>query len=139
MNFVFSRGHFARYTAVPVILLGTWDRDVEPETALRAPRLYRSGPDDRDFNRVVFSQWMAAGLGEACLAVFCAAVAANASLAAGRADGATTGLWEAGATAFTVIVIIANTKLALNQYRFTAVDAVAYFLSVFSWFGVGAL
>jgi hypothetical protein len=34
-----------------------------------------------------------------------------------------------------VIVVIANTKLALNAYRFTALDALVYALSVGSWRG----
>ena len=66
-----------------------------------------------------------------------------------------------GATAFTVIVplsgvskppcsvpfeavvvskvVVANTKLALNQYRFTWVDAVFYVLSVGLWFAIATV
>lgn len=61
--------------------------------------------------------------------------ALDATLSAGNADGGDAGLWEVGATAFTVIVVIANTKLALNAYRFTALDALVYALSVGSWRG----
>ncbi|KAK7248577.1 phospholipid-translocating ATPase [Aureococcus anophagefferens] len=101
---------------------------------------------------------------EAFLAIYVPALALNASLRSGNADGGEWGLWEMGATAFRglaapsgarrgrgarrgararaqVIVVVANTKLMLNQYRyrFTRLDALWYFLSIGLWFAVATV
>ncbi|KAH8043701.1 phospholipid-translocating ATPase [Aureococcus anophagefferens] len=147
------------YTAWPVILLGTFDQDVSAETALANPALYRAGPRDEFFTRPIFASWVFQAICEAFLAIYVPALALNASLQSGNADGGEWGLWEMGATAFTargargwrarcatrrargaqVIVVVANTKLMLNQYRFTRLDALWYFLSIGLWFAVATV
>lgn len=47
------------FTGLPIIVLGIYDMDVHPETALRYPWLYRNGVDDELFSKQFFWGWIA--------------------------------------------------------------------------------
>ncbi|KAJ1455002.1 hypothetical protein M885DRAFT_464687 [Pelagophyceae sp. CCMP2097] len=126
------------YTAFPIILVGIFDQDVDEATALSAPELYQDAVRDAHFDRFIFGAWIVEGFAEAFLAVLIPALMVDASLSAGDADGSAS-VYELGAVAWTIIVVIANTKLMLNQYRFTKLDVVVYAFSIGAWFAVGTV
>ncbi|KAH8046090.1 phospholipid-translocating ATPase [Aureococcus anophagefferens] len=127
------------YTAWPVILLGTFDQDVSAETALANPALYRAGPRDEFFTRPIFASWVFQAICEAFLAIYVPALALNASLRSGNADGGEWGLWEMGATAFTARGGAPARGATRPRYRFTRLDALWYFLSIGLWFAVATV
>ena len=47
------------YTSLPIVLLGIYDMDVLPATALRYPWLYRNGVDDELLTKSFFWGWIA--------------------------------------------------------------------------------
>ncbi|KAH8092427.1 phospholipid-translocating ATPase [Aureococcus anophagefferens] len=124
------------YTAWPVILLGTFDQDVSAETALANPALYRAGPRDEFFTRPIFASWVFQAICEAFLAIYVPALALNASLRSGNADG---GEWGSGRWARRRSRGGAARGATRPRYRFTRLDALWYFLSIGLWFAVATV
>ena len=50
-----------------------------------------------------------------------------------------TSLWEYGAVTFTIIVLVASLKIALNQYKWNVAHIVVLFASIVSWFVIGSV
>ncbi|CAM9436828.1 unnamed protein product, partial [Ectocarpus fasciculatus] len=46
------------FTALPILLYGTYDRDISAETCLRYPQLYAYGITDRCMRPMIFWSWM---------------------------------------------------------------------------------
>ena len=50
------------FTALPVIVIGVFDKNISSENLVRVPQLYQSGPRCEFFNHRVFASWVANSL-----------------------------------------------------------------------------
>ena len=124
------------YTCFPVMLLGVFDKDVEEKIILKYPQLYNNGIRDAFFNSGVFFNWILAGTFESVIISVVPLYALNNTSKPGAhgGDGLCPSLWMLGATSFTLVVLVTNFKLLLNQYTFPWFSIVVWLLSVGSWF-----
>ena len=131
-----NQGFNIFFTAMPIILLGVYDRDVEAVTAEKYPRLYTPGMHDAYFNAPVFWSWVVQAFYEGLLFILIPLYAMPHCL---EELGMMTSLWEYGAVTFTIIVLVASLKIALNQYKWNVAHIVVLFASIVSWFVIGSV
>ncbi|GMI14936.1 hypothetical protein TrLO_g10401 [Triparma laevis f. longispina] len=124
------------YTCFPIMLLGVFDQDVEEKIILMYPQLYNNGIRDAFFNSKVFFNWILAGTIESMvISIFPLYALDNTSKPQVQGgDGLMPSLWMYGATSFTLVVLVTNFKLLMNQYTFPWFSIVVWLLSVGSWF-----
>ena len=122
------------YTCFPIMLLGVFDQDVEEKMLLKYPQLYNNGIRDAFFNSKVFFSWILAGTIESLvISIFPLYALQNTGEPNDRQD-LLPSLWHYGATSFTLVVLVTNVKLLLNQYTFPWFCTLCWILSVGSWF-----
>ncbi|CAN0299809.1 unnamed protein product, partial [Ectocarpus sp. 4 AP-2014] len=96
------------FTAWPVLFLGCFDRDVSLHDTDNFPQLYTLGINDVYFNAKTFWSWMSQAICEAALITFVPLFL----LKGGPADyGSEVSLFDFGGTTFTLVVLLANTKV----------------------------
>eukprot|EP00753_Platysulcus_tardus_P014723 PLAT4437.4.p1 GENE.PLAT4437.4~~PLAT4437.4.p1 ORF type:complete len:1297 (-),score=734.56 PLAT4437.4:142-3969(-) len=100
------------YTSMPILLLGTLDQDVRAPMLLKYPSLFGQGIRDYHFNPKVFWGWLAEGFFQSVVIT----VIPVWSMSHVGTDGHQPGIWALGATSLTLVVIIANVKVALETY-----------------------
>ncbi|EQC29081.1 hypothetical protein SDRG_13241 [Saprolegnia diclina VS20] len=120
------------FTACPIILLAIFDMDVHDDMALRFPKLYMLGPENSCLNPMVFSLWIASALAES--------VGVTLLLVHGLQDAGVFAdsppMWYLGNIVFTIVVVLANAKLALFQHAWHPVHYIVYIGSVGLWVAV---
>jgi magnesium-transporting ATPase (P-type) len=120
------------FTAVPIIVLGVLDQDVPRGMAELQPEVYALGLRNRHFNDRIFWGWMVSTVWEAAI-IFGTSYVACQDLGT---KGVDVGMWELGALVFTQVVVCANLRLALHQYRWFWFQALFLVLSILAWAGV---
>ncbi|KDO29142.1 hypothetical protein SPRG_05385 [Saprolegnia parasitica CBS 223.65] len=120
------------FTACPVVLLAIFDMDIHDDMALRFPKLYMLGPENGCLNPTVFSLWIASALAES--------VGVTLLLVHGLQDAGVYAesppMWYLGNIVFTIVVVLANAKLALFQHAWHPVHYIVYLGSVGLWIAV---
>ncbi|CAN0038698.1 unnamed protein product [Pylaiella littoralis] len=121
------------YTGLPIVLLGIYDTDVLPATALRYPWLYRNGVDDELLTKKFFWGWIAQGVLESCWVTIPLMF-----LHSGGPEfsGETPSVLGFGHTAFQAMTIVVNMKIIFVQRRWHWVEAALLTVSTGLMFGV---
>ncbi|CAM9108152.1 unnamed protein product [Ectocarpus sp. 8 AP-2014] len=121
------------FTALPILLYGTYDRDISAETCLRYPQLYAYGITDRCMRPMIFWSWMLqarAVLESAFLTI------APVLLLSGdtREMGVVTSTYDYGTLTFSLVVIQVTLKMFWVQYRWTRIHVLVMAVSIYAFF-----
>ncbi|CAN0055849.1 unnamed protein product [Ectocarpus sp. 4 AP-2014] len=108
------------YTGLPIVLLGVYDMDVLPSTALRYPWLYRNGVDDELLTKKFFWGWIAQGVLESCWVTIPLIFL---QMGGPVFKGETPSVLGFGHTAFQSMTLVVNMKLLFVQKRWHWVEA----------------
>ena len=118
------------FSALPIILAGIYDYDIDPSTVYSFPELYISGIDNDYFKPSVFWGWVAHAILESLLCAYLSPL----FLHHGNPDtGTFDTFWMSGALTFTCIIVIVNMKMCFIQYRWKSLHFFALILSIMSW------
>jgi phospholipid-transporting ATPase len=118
------------FTALPIILTGIYDFDVDPSTMYRFPELYIPCIDNEFFKPSVFWGWLAHGILESLLCAYLSPL----FLHHGNPDtGTFDTFWMSGALTFTCIIVIVNLKMFFIQYRWKSLHVASILMSIASW------
>jgi len=119
----------AFYTALPILWITVFDRDVSDATSRRLPQLYHIGITRHYFNTFVWLRWTVQAVGEAILITFISLY----SLAKLSPRGEDPELFFVGAHTLTLAIVVANLKLVLWQWTFSWYAAGLIFGTVIFW------
>lgn len=118
------------YTSFPILMLGVYDRDVSVENVMKYPRLYQAGIRHEYFKSSIFWSWIAMAMLESVIV----SVLPLYLLAGSDKLGNDPTFFDAGATCYTVIIIIVNFKLFFMQTRWYWGNFVIMAASIGLWF-----
>jgi len=119
------------FTSVPVIVYGSYDKHVKQETLRTYPQLYKLSQGSKFFTSVRFWSWIFLAIEESVLV----SVLPLYFLSNARHGGGLT-FWDAGATCYTMVVIIVNMKMFVIQTEWHWFHFAITFLSILSWWGI---
>lgn len=118
------------FTSLPVIFMGIFEQDLNAETLLATPELYRIGLQNGGFNIWIYLEWAAIATCESTMTFFLMY-----SLFGSATYTVDNDLFTLGALTFTACVIIINTKIQFIELHHKTVTTVfALVLSIGGWF-----
>ncbi|KAG8654039.1 phospholipid-transporting ATPase 3 isoform X2 [Manihot esculenta] len=119
------------FTALPVIMVGLFDKDVSASLSKKYPALYKEGI------RNVFFKWRVVGTW-ACFSVYQSLIFyhfVTISSAGGKnSSGKIFGLWDVSTMAFTCVVITVNLRLLMICNSITRWHYISVGGSILAWF-----
>ncbi|CAL5188826.1 unnamed protein product [Lathyrus oleraceus] len=119
------------FTALPVIIVGLFDKDVSASLSMKYPELYMEGI------RNVFFKWRVVAI-RAFLSVYQSLIlfyfVSSSSLSAKDSAGKIFGLWDVSTVAFTCVVVTVNLRLILFCNSITRWHYISVGGSILGWF-----
>ncbi|KAI9910434.1 hypothetical protein PsorP6_010902 [Peronosclerospora sorghi] len=128
------QGYNLLFTALPIILVSTFEQDVPAGLAHNYPLLYRIGQENTRFNTKVVWAWITSCVWESL--VICFGVVYGMRYL--KASGDTPVMWVYGCTSFTIVLIVVTLKLCLHQQMWWPVHIGIYVGSFALWLGTAA-
>ncbi|KAL7689767.1 putative P-type ATPase, HAD-like superfamily [Plasmopara halstedii] len=129
------QGYNLLFTALPIILVSTFEQDVPACLAHNYPLLYRIGQENTRFNTKVVWAWITSCVWESL--IICFGVVYGMRYLVTKADTPT--MWVYGSTSFTIVLIVVTLKLCLHQQMWWPIHIVIYISSFMLWIGTAAL
>ncbi|KAL0584012.1 hypothetical protein ABG067_006109 [Albugo candida] len=123
------QGYNLFFTALPILLVSIFEQDVPAYLAYEYPLLYRIGQENARFNTKIVWGWLSSCAWESAVISFGTVYGTRHY----NESGATPNMWVHGCTAFTIIVLVVNLKLALHQQMWWPVHIPVYIGSVLLW------
>ncbi|KAL7945395.1 hypothetical protein V8C42DRAFT_323012 [Trichoderma barbatum] len=118
------------FTSLPVILLGIFDKDLQPATLLSVPELYTFGQQRKGFNVLQYLGWMAMAVAESVVTFYFMLEAFETILF--TEDN---GLYAMGTICFSVGVIFINVKLLILEFHSkTLIPLIGLAVEITGWF-----
>jgi len=116
------------FTSLPVIFLGVFEKDLNPETLLAVPELYVKGQRNGGFNLRIYLAWMAMAAVEACV-IFYGMIKLDGMSAPRHND-----LFPLGNICFTAVVALTNYKLQfIEMHTISIANFIAAGVSTGGW------
>uniref|UniRef100_A0A2P2LHZ6 Phospholipid-transporting ATPase n=1 Tax=Rhizophora mucronata TaxID=61149 RepID=A0A2P2LHZ6_RHIMU len=119
------------FTALPVIIVGLFDKDVSASLSKKYPELYKEGIRNAFFKWRVVATW-------ACFSVYQSLVFYSFITASGRGgknkSGRIFGHWDVSTMAFTCVVITVNLRLLMICNSITRWHYISVGGSILAWF-----
>ncbi|MFS7958698.1 putative P-type phospholipid transporter [Helianthus anomalus] len=119
------------FTALPVIIVGLLDKDVNASLSKKYPQLYKQGIDNAFFN------WKVVGT-LACFSVYQSVIVYNFAIASSTTGltsaGKILGVWDISTAAFTCLVITVNLRLLMMCNTVTRWHSISVGGSILAWF-----
>ncbi|OWZ12877.1 hypothetical protein PHMEG_00013890 [Phytophthora megakarya] len=128
------QGYNLLFTALPIVLVSTFEQDVPACLAHNYPLLYRIGQENTRFNTKVVWAWISSCIWESLIICF-GVVYGMRYLVPG---GDTPTMWVYGCTSFTIVLIVVTLKLCLHQQMWWPIHIVIYIGSFMLWIGTAA-
>lgn len=119
------------FTALPVIVVGIFDKDVSIVNARKYPQLYKAGIENAFFKWRVLLVW---GLSAVYQSVILFYFPVRAIMEGQNGSGRMLGMWDVSTMAFTCIIITANVRLLMACNFVTKWHLISIFGSILSWF-----
>lgn len=119
------------FSALPVIIVGIFDKDVSITNSRSYPRLYKAGIDNTFFKWRVLLAW---GISSVYQSIIMFYFPARAIIEGKNGSGRMLGVWDVGTMAFTCIVVTVNVRLLLACNFVTRWHLISIFGSILSWF-----
>ncbi|EGZ18273.1 hypothetical protein PHYSODRAFT_559234 [Phytophthora sojae] len=128
------QGYNLLFTALPIVLVSTFEQDVPACLAHNYPLLYRIGQENTNFNTKVVWAWITSCVWESLIICF-GVVYGMRYLVTG---GDTPTMWVYGCTSFTIVLIVVTLKLCLHQQMWWPIHIAIYIGSFMLWIGTAA-
>lgn len=119
------------FTALPVIIVGIFDKDVSISRAKEYPQLYKAGIENAFFKWRVLSVWAVSAVYQSIILFY---FPARAGMEGKNSSGRMLGLWDVGTMAFTCVVVTVNLRLLMACTFVTKWHLFSIFGSILSWF-----
>lgn len=135
MNFFDSwslSGFNVIFTAFPILIYSIFDKDVNVATSLDNPKLYVEGQKNLEFGIRILWGWVGIGLWNSVVIFFGVILWFEYGII--EANGTSHGMWALGITAFSVVVIVTNLKVAVETNYWTILTFVTVGGSILVWF-----
>lgn len=116
------------YTGFPVLLLGLFDKDIDDESCMRFPSLYKDGPAGKRLNHWVFAGWVFSAVTESLITFFACIFAMKYA----SVNGVSPSIFELGVTTFNAITVVVSIRIAMETHQHYLVYQILLFLSVLS-------
>ncbi|KAK9728789.1 drs2 neo1 protein [Basidiobolus ranarum] len=121
------------FSALPVLVLGMFEKDLNAETLLRFPSLYKTGQNNEMFNLKIFWVWMINGVIQSVWITYIPLITQGAFSRGDVEDSPQ--LYFLGVIVYTSVVLVVTIKLSLlESHNWTWVTAFATFGTVGLWF-----
>lgn len=129
------QGYNLLFTALPIVLVATFEQDVPADLAHAFPLLYRIGQENRHFNTKVVWSWISSCVWESV--VICFGTLYGMRYLVGL--GETPTMWVYGCAAFSIALLVVTLKLALHQQMWWKPIHIPIFVGSFAlWLGTAA-
>lgn len=117
------------FTSLPVIFMGTFEKDLAATTLLAVPELYTLGHHNGGFNLVIYASWVFMASAEAMIIFFVMLGLYGQAIFTND-----NGLYAMGTLTFSACVVLIATKLQfLDLHNKSITCIVAMFLSIGAW------
>ncbi|RDX79899.1 Phospholipid-transporting ATPase 3, partial [Mucuna pruriens] len=128
------------FTALPVIIVGLFDKDVSASLSKKYPELYREGIRNVFFKWRVVAIWAFFSVYQSLIFFY---FVSSSSLSAKNSAGKIFGLWDVSTMAFTCVVVTVNLRLLMicnliTRWHYISVGGsiLAWFIFVFIYTGI---
>ncbi|KAE9614624.1 putative phospholipid-translocating ATPase [Lupinus albus] len=128
------------FTALPVIIVGLFDKDVSASLSKKYPQLYMEGIRNVFFKWRVVAIWAFFSVYQSLVFFY---FVSTTNLSAKNSDGKVFGLWDVSTMAFTCVVVTVNLRLLLicnsiTRWHYVSVGGsiLAWFLFIFIYSGI---
>jgi phospholipid-transporting ATPase len=122
------------FTALPVIIYGVLEQDLNKKDCLAHPHLYRVGPYRTHANKRTFAKWMLTGVWHS-VCVFYIPYCAMAGTNLVHKDGVPSDLWLFGTVVYMAIMLVVSLKLVLETYFWNGLLVASILVSLGLWGG----
>ncbi|XVF02325.1 hypothetical protein REPUB_Repub04eG0165900 [Reevesia pubescens] len=128
------------FTALPVIIVGLFDKDVSSSLSKKYPELYKEGMRNMFFKWRVVAIWAFFAVYQSLVFFYFATVSSSTSQGS---SGKMFGLWDVSTMAFTCVVVTVNLRLlmicnSITRWHYISVGGsiLAWFLFMFIYSGI---
>ncbi|KHN13465.1 Phospholipid-transporting ATPase 3 [Glycine soja] len=128
------------FTALPVIIVGLFDKDVSSSLSKKYPQLYMEGIRNVFFKWKVVAIWAFFSVYQSLIFFY---FVSSTNLSAKNSAGKIFGLWDVSTMAFTCVVITVNLRLlmicnSITRWHYISVGGsiLAWFLFIFIYSGI---
>ncbi|KAL5725371.1 P-type phospholipid transporter [Ranunculus cassubicifolius] len=119
------------FTAMPVIIVGLFDKDVSATLSKKYPQLYKEGIRDNFFKWRVVAVWAFFSVYQSL--IFYHFVTASSQIGH-NSSGKIFGLWDVSTMAFTCVVVTVNIRLLMVCNIITRWHHISIWGSILAWF-----
>lgn len=129
------QGYNLFFTALPIVLISTFEQDVPAHLAHNYPLLYRIGQENSNFNTKIVWGWISSCIWESLIISF-------GTLFGMRyltTNGDTPTMWVYGCTTFTIVLLVVTLKLCLHQQMWWPIHVALYACSASLWVVTAAI
>ncbi|XXG48466.1 hypothetical protein AAC387_Pa02g2908 [Persea americana] len=119
------------FTALPVIILGLFDKDVSASLSKKYPGLYKEGIRNSFFKWKVVAVWAFFSFYQSLVLYNFTVAASSNSL---NSSGKMIGLWDVSTMAFTCVVVTVNLRLLMACNSITRWHHISISGSILAWF-----
>ncbi|KAJ1687104.1 hypothetical protein LUZ63_018494 [Rhynchospora breviuscula] len=119
------------FTALPVIAVGLFDKDVSANLSKKYPQLYKEGINNTFFRWRVIAIWAFFALYQSIIFYY---FTASASRYGHNSSGKIFGIWDVSTMTFTCVVVTVNLRLLLASNSITRWHYIGVFGSILAWF-----
>ncbi|XP_039146537.1 phospholipid-transporting ATPase 3 isoform X1 [Dioscorea cayenensis subsp. rotundata] len=119
------------FTALPVIIVGLFDKDVSASLSKKHPELYKEGIQNTFFKWRVVAVWAFFSFYQSLVFYY---FTVTASQNGHNSSGKTFGLWDVSTMAFTCVVVTVNLRLLMACNSITRWHSISISGSILAWF-----
>ncbi|KAK4481860.1 hypothetical protein RD792_012771 [Penstemon davidsonii] len=119
------------FTALPVIIVGLFDKDVSSSLSKKYPELYKEGIKNAFFRWRVVATWAFFAIYQSLIFYYFVVSSSNRAMNSG---GKMFGLWDVSTMAFTCVVVTVNLRLLMMSNTITRWHHISVGGSVLAWF-----
>lgn len=119
------------FTALPVIIVGLFDKDVSASISKRYPELYKEGIRNTFFTWKVVGVWAIFSVYQSLIIYYFTSASSRNSH---NSSGKIFGLWDVSTMSFTCIVLTVNIRLLMACNLLTRWHHVSVWGSILAWF-----
>ncbi|VFQ61243.1 unnamed protein product [Cuscuta campestris] len=119
------------FTALPVIVLGLFEKDVSAFLSKKYPELYKEGIRNSFFKWRVVAVWALFAIYQSLVLYYCVTASTTKGM---NSSGKMFGLWDVSTLAFTCVVVTVNLRLLMMCNTITKWHQISVGGSILLWF-----
>ncbi|CAH9146659.1 unnamed protein product [Cuscuta epithymum] len=119
------------FTALPVIVLGLFEKDVSAFLSKKYPQLYKEGIRNSFFTWRVVAVWALFAIYQSVVLYYCVIASTTKGM---NSSGKMFGLWDVSTLAFTCVVVTVNLRLLMMCNTITKWHQISVGGSILLWF-----